>query len=229
MKKKQQKLPADESFETTYIALMLLLFCFMVILVSMAQMEGPRFRKAIGSVRGALSMLPEVSGTSMISSGGPGVLMAAGSADREKRAEELREALEEMLGDSPEGMVEVEVCESGFALTLGSLVLFERGDARLKPEAVPILGEIGEFLMDWPGAIRVVGHTCNLPIRTAVYPSNWDLSIVRAAEVIRYLEKSGLEGRRMVAVGMGSSGPVVPNDTEENRVFNRRVEILLEY
>ena len=84
-KPKMRKESADESQELTFISLMLLLFCFMVIMVSMAQIEGPRFRKAIGSVRGAFSLLTDARLSSMIDEGGPGVLT-------ERRNEDLADA-----------------------------------------------------------------------------------------------------------------------------------------
>gem|GEM_PF-308325 len=235
MKRKQQTEPADESFEQTFIALMLLLLCFMVIMVSLAQLEGPRFRKAIGSVKGALSMLPETAGSSMFQEAGPGVLPSKGGVGvgdpsmRGRELEELKSDLEEMMGEGLEGMLRVEDTGSRLELTLGSLVLFNLGEEKVRAEADPILGEVGRFLEDWPGQVKVIGHTCNLPIRTSRYPSNWDLSIARAVSVVRFLSRHNIEGARLLAMGMGESRPLAENDTEEHRAMNRRVEILLEY
>jgi chemotaxis protein MotB len=234
MGKKKQILPADESFEMTFIALMLLLFCFMVIMVSLAQLEGPRFRRAIGSVRGALSMLAEAGGTSMVGDGGPGVLPARGNrgglAEYLKQVEELETSLERLMGeDTPEGMVRVEATESGLMLSLGSLALFDKGGADLTSEARPVLAAVADFLVEWPGEIEVTGHTCDLPIHTEMFPSNWDLSIARAIAVVRFFRDQGIEGERLLAIGRGESQPIVANDVEENRALNRRVEIGLEF
>ncbi len=235
MKKQVRKEPADESFEMTFIGLMLLLLCFMVIMVSLAQLEGPRFRKAIGSVKGALSMLSEASGTSMLADEGPGVLPhkgGVGSGDpamRGESLEQLKSNLKEMAGENLDGMIHVEDTGSRLNLTLGSLVLFDRGDARFRAEADPILREVGNFLADWPGQVKVIGYTCDLPIRTARFPSNWDLSVARAVAVVRYLSDGYVEGRRLRAIGVGESRPLVSNDREDHRAMNRRVEILLEY
>jgi len=235
MKKRKQRIkPADESFEQTFIALMLLLLCFMVIMVSLAQLEGPRFRRAIGSVRGALSMLPEAGGSGAVQTGGAGLLRHRGGvgASEEKtwweHVEELETSLSERLTEDLEGMVQVEATDSGFHLTLGSLVLFDRGRAGLRLEAEPILDEVSRFLWDWGGEIHVIGHTCDLPVRTARFPSNWDLSVARAVAVARRLEAGGVGGERLVVIGMGDSRPVRPNDREDHRALNRRVEIVLE-
>lgn len=226
-KENPRKEPADESQEMTFISLMLLLFCFMVIMVSLAQVEGPRFRSAIGSVRGAFSLLRTASETSFVSEAGPGVLRHS-RGDIRREAERLRMALESLLGEDAAGLVRIEETEPGFSLTLGSLVLFDPGSARLKADAEPVMEEVARFLGDWPGGIRVVGHTDDLPISTASYPSNWELSMARAVDIVRYFERAGLDGGRLVAEGRSSTKPIVPNDSPERRAMNRRVEINLD-
>lgn len=224
-KKKERLEPADESQETTFIALMLLLLCFMVIMVSLAQMEGPRFRKAIGSVHGAFSMLSTGSGQSIMETGGPGILPVK-AQNRTEEAVELKNRIDEILGDDLQGLFQVDLTEDGFRLTLGSLVLFDMGRAMLKPGASPVLDEVVGFLQEWSGGTTVVGHTCDLPIHTVLYPSNWDLSMARAVEVVRYLQSRGLDPTRLSAMGKADSAPIAPND-DEHREMNRRVEIIL--
>ena len=76
--------------------------------------------------------------------------------------------------------------------------------------------------------MRVEGHTDNIPIQTARFPSNWELSVARAVNVVKYFaEVSNIDPQRLSAVGYGESRPVAANDTASNRVKNRRVEILL--
>ena len=76
--------------------------------------------------------------------------------------------------------------------------------------------------------MRVEGHTDNIPIQTARFPSNWELSVARAVNVVKYFaEVSNIDPQRLSAVGYGESRPVVANDTPANRMKNRRVEILL--
>ncbi len=77
-------------------------------------------------------------------------------------------------------------------------------------------------------SVRVEGHTDNVPIQTPRFPSNWELSVGRAVNVVKYFaEVSDMNPQRLSAVGYGESRPVVPNDTPLNRAKNRRVEILL--
>lgn len=218
---------ADESQEMTFIALFLLLLCFMVIMVSMAAMNGPRFRKAIGSVHGAFSLLNNASGENIIGTSGPGILPEK-AQERTEDAVELAVAVEKILGDESMGLFQIDITDEGIQMTLGSLVLFDKGHAILKPGASPVLDEVVNFLLDWSGGTAVVGHTCNVPIHTVMYPSNWDLSLARAVEVVRYLESQGMPGERLSAIGKADSKPLVPNASGENRSMNRRVEIILE-
>jgi chemotaxis protein MotB len=77
--------------------------------------------------------------------------------------------------------------------------------------------------------IRVEGHTDDGAINSTKYRNNWDLSAARAATVVNYLEQGhGIDPGRLVAAGLGSSHPVVSNDTPDNRELNRRIEIVLE-
>ena len=76
-----------------------------------------------------------------------------------------------------------------------------------------------------PNAIEVEGHTDNRAIETAAYPSNWELSAARASRVVRLLVASGIEEKRLLAIGHGANRPVASNDTTQGRLRNRRVEI----
>lgn len=227
---KKNIIPADESFELVFIALMLLLLCFMVIMVSLAQLDDPRFREAIGSVKGAFSMLSKVKQESMILNGGPGVLTARGQPrDAAEEAAAFEESMAEILGEDAPDMVRVQVTDAGIEITLGSVILFESGGSTVRGEAVPVLDEVASLITDWSAPTDVVGHTDDLPIHTEIYPSNWDLSVRRAVEVVRYLESRGVPGEMLRGVGRGSSSPIYANDSPKHRNLNRRVEVKLHF
>jgi chemotaxis protein MotB len=79
-------------------------------------------------------------------------------------------------------------------------------------------------------AIRIVGHTDNVPISKAaqkVFPSNWELSAARATTVVRFLQQAGIAPERLIATGRAEYAPVAPNDSPEGRQKNRRIEITL--
>ena len=79
-----------------------------------------------------------------------------------------------------------------------------------------------------PNRVRIEGHTCDLPIHTARYPSNWELSAQRAINVLTYLVRKGIDPSRLSAVGYADTRPIVPNIDEEHRRKNRRVDIVIE-
>lgn len=121
-------------------------------------------------------------------------------------------------------------------LNLGDLAKFlhyDSGDAAIKPENYNVLDQLIEYLRTSGDMrmIRIEGHTDNVEIGPSLksrYPSNWELSKVRANGVLRYLvEKGGVEPERISAVGLGDTKPTATNAVEEGRTKNRRVEILL--
>ena len=107
-------------------------------------------------------------------------------------------------------------------------LLFDSGLAELKEGALQGLRKITPLVAQTPYMINVVGHTDDVPIQTSEFPSNWELSLVRAGKVARFLmQESGLSQDRFYVTGHASFQPVAPNDSPANRAANRRVEIIL--
>jgi chemotaxis protein MotB len=91
-----------------------------------------------------------------------------------------------------------------------------------------VIGRVAATVKDAPNPIRIEGHTDDVPIRTARYGSNWELSTARASAVVAYLiQEVGIEPRRLSAAGYGEFHPRVANDTQENRARNRRIDIVV--
>ena len=106
-------------------------------------------------------------------------------------------------------------------------ILFASGVSDFAPAAAPVLDRLAAVLKPFPNPIRVEGHTDNRPIRTASYPSNWELSAARAASVVHEFTKVGIDPLRLEIVGFGEFHPRQTNDTVEGRNANRRVSILV--
>lgn len=128
--------------------------------------------------------------------------------------------------------VTIEELEEKLSVTFMDRVLFKSGRATITPEGREILGRVGDILKNVTDKqIRVVGHTDNkaiLPEYRNKYPSNWELSAVRAGAVVRYFQREiGLNGRNMEAVGRSFYEPIASNETEEGRAQNRRVNIII--
>lgn len=107
-------------------------------------------------------------------------------------------------------------------------LLFETGKADLKPGALNVLNEIAAVIRQTPYIVNVVGHTDNMPIHTDQFPTNWELSSVRACMVVRYMTESlGIPGERFFVSAHSYHDPIRSNNNEENRSENRRVEIII--
>src|SRR5690606_33053495 len=101
---------------------------------------------------------------------------------------------------------------------------------QVREEALPLLDVVADVLRSLPNEVRIEGHTDNVPVGTAAYPTNWELSSARATSVLRYLvETAGVEPARMVAAGYGEFAPIATNATPEGRALNRRADIVLVY
>lgn len=118
--------------------------------------------------------------------------------------------------------------EDGLVITFPSSVFFDSGNAVLKDTMKRALDIIADKLNDIDNDILVKGFTDNVPIKDSMFPSNWQLSAVRAANVVQYLiEKDNVDGTRLMAVGCGENNPVASNDTVEGRNKNRRIEMII--
>ncbi|OUS33378.1 hypothetical protein A9R01_09635 ['Osedax' symbiont bacterium Rs2_46_30_T18] len=123
-----------------------------------------------------------------------------------------------------------------FQETNGKIIISVRGDlffaagsAQFNREAMPIMDGIGNVLRKNTNFnLAIGGHTDNVPISTNRYPSNWELSAIRATTVLRYFVRGGMRPDRVTATGYGESIPVTENDTQEQRNQNRRIEFVLE-
>lgn len=122
--------------------------------------------------------------------------------------------------------VKFDIDEQMIKITLRSPVLFNIGDAELRPEMTKILNEVTPLLKSIQNDVIVEGHTDNVPVKSGKYTSNWELSAARASKVIEYfVNNKKLDTNRFIAAGYGEFIPLYPNDTPENRALNRRIEI----
>ena len=152
------------------------------------------------------------------------------AADQQRRQQ--YEALVQGLSKEVEkGQLQVKQYKNMLSVDLAEKIFFDSGKATLKKEGKEVLKKVGEALKGYENKIiRVVGHTDNVPLAKslqATFPTNWDLSVARATNVVRYLQEVGIPPERMVPSGRAEYDPVAPNDTPEGRQKNRRIEIML--
>jgi chemotaxis protein MotB len=134
--------------------------------------------------------------------------------------------------DIARGDITIQKTQDRLTITMGERVLFDSGQAQLKAGGFGALKHVSEILRSYSDKqIRVEGHTDNVPIGAKLkerFPTNWELSTARATSVVRYLvEETSLDSSTLSAVGYADTRPIAGNDTEEGRMANRRIEIVL--
>jgi chemotaxis protein MotB len=141
-----------------------------------------------------------------------------------KLAQDLTSTLAPLV---KEGKVRVTQNSRGVSVEINASVLFDPGDATLTAESDQALRALAVLLKDDPHAVQVEGHTDIIPIRNQLFPSNWELSAVRASSVVRLFIEAGVAPGRLTAVGHSSNIPVASNDTPDGRARNRRVAVTI--
>jgi chemotaxis protein MotB len=129
------------------------------------------------------------------------------------------------------GQLQVRRYKDMLTVDVAEQLFFDSGRATLKETGKEVLKKVADAIQSYEDkAIRVVGHTDNVPITGAlqkVFPSNWELSAARATTVVRFLQDSGIAPDRLLATGRAEYAPVADNDSPEGRQKNRRIEITL--
>ncbi len=221
------------SWVTTFADICLLLLTFFVLLYTMSSVDEKRFESSFLSVRQALGQhmggeLAQKPKTKQ----DEGVFM--------REAELLRE-IEEQQNDvftdfnyfyseqGTEGLIGARLDSGIITLEVPGDVLYESGRAELSSEGKEVLRDLKDFFVQHPDQkINIEGHTDNVqPSDQVRFKDNWELSSMRAVNVLRYMLELGLEPGRMTATGYADLDPVVPNTSKENRARNRRVEFVL--
>lgn len=139
-------------------------------------------------------------------------------------SERIRKALTTLVDQK---LVRLRFTNTFVEVEIQSDILFASGSATPSNLAVSTTRRIGEVLRSEDNAIRVEGYTDNMPIRTSLYPSNWELSSARAASIVHQLVQAGVRPQRMSTAGFGEYQPVGDNTTQDGRNANRRVMLVI--
>jgi chemotaxis protein MotB len=146
----------------------------------------------------------------------------------EARAGQFRKLVAQFKQLTDAGKLQVELRENRMIVRLGDQILFDPGKTELKKDGQDALRQVTAVLKAIPNRnFQVAGHTDNIPIKSARFRSNWDLSTARAVEVVNFMIGSGMEPKRLSAAGYADQSPVAANDTPVNKAKNRRIEITL--
>ncbi|HXX29465.1 MAG TPA: OmpA family protein [Myxococcaceae bacterium] len=162
-----------------------------------------------------------------------GLKQAAAAAQAQAKTAEQQSADMQTMNaalavDTAAGKVQVAELAGLVSIRLPEKVLFPSGSAKLHKEGLAELKKVADALKKVQDRVfRVGGHTDDIPIKTAAFPSNWELSSARALAVVHFFESQGIPGNQLAAAGYGKFQPLVPNDSPEHRAQNRRIEIAL--
>jgi chemotaxis protein MotB len=147
----------------------------------------------------------------------------------EKAMGRLKRSVESLLSaEVIKGKVRAHIESRGLVISLGEIGLFDSGSDQIKPEGKILLDTLATSLVSIGNYIRIEGHTDNVPIHNSRFPSNWELSTSRATAVISHLVADfGIRPDLISAAGYAEYRPCIPNDTEEGKARNRRVDVIV--
>ncbi len=225
LKHEEEHAGNHERWLLTYADLITLLMIFFILMYTISNLDKQKLAQVSASLQEAL--LGEKSGKIIGES--PGPLMVPGQGQEAEAMARAREALNKFIKDSKlEAKVSVHEEERGLVISIKEPLLFASGSAVISNEYTEVLAKLGSALKGFPNAVKVEGHTDNVPISTSQFPSNWELSTARATNVVQFLIREvSIHPKRLSAAGYGEFRNIYPNDTAAHRGQNRRVDIVL--
>jgi len=247
-KKEKKKEPEEEeedehecpdgapAWVMTFADLVTLLMVFFILLFAMGSIEEEKWKQMKSSLKDALGQenIPEagiregldvikervLDETTIHAVDEVGAMVA-------KEVEEIASEVEEFVFKNKlAGKVEVSSDERGAIVTLSDTVMFPPGKSRMTYTGDEIIKQVFDILKQFSYQVKIEGHTDNVPMNTQQYPSNWELSAARAAEVARKLVKAGFNPTNLSIEAFAQYRPKVPNDSRQGRATNRRIEIV---
>jgi chemotaxis protein MotB len=228
----------DERWLVSYADFITLLMVLFVILYSMGQIDIKKYKTLADSMRSAFtlggpaqvvdSQINQAGGTSEDGTSKP--IVVPGIPEGPTQSEEVAGQLTSMLSSQNLGSaVSVQTNIEGVLISLSERLIFGADQTDLPAEALPVLDTIIGMLRPINNKVRLVGHTSNAPSANPFYPTNWELSLARAMSVARYLINAGIAPERFIISGQGEYAPLFPNDTDQHKALNARVEIIIVY
>ena len=228
---------SQDRWMVSYADFITLLFALFVVLFAFAKADQKKQTQVSESIESAFKELGVFSGSNSASSKdhaaiamntvmGVDVLSPARvKEDLERLHRELEQTLSSKIASRA---ISMKMGRDGLVISLREAGFFSSGSATPRPETLPTLRQIAASLGRTPYDLRIEGHTDNIPIHTAEFDSNWELSSARATRIARiFIDMKAITPERISAAGYSEFHPVASNDTAEGRGENRRVDLVV--
>lgn len=232
-----------DRWQVSYADFITLMFAFFVVMYSISSVNEAKYRQFNNSVKVAL-FLPSTPTAPLLSPPSQPLQQTlylnkvwvdkhtAQLGEQQRKVEErmkklardLNQVMAEMIKQQK---VSINITKRGVVMDISANTLFDSGEAVLHASSLNELRAVAHVLSREDMPVEVEGHTDDIPIATAQFPSNWELSSVRASTVTRILMENGVSEKRLSVIGLASNQPLLPNNSTENRARNRRVTITI--
>ena len=245
-KRREEEHENHERWLVSYADFITLLFAFFVVMYAVSSVNEGKYKVLSNSLNNAFSNKTGEPGGQPITVM-PGALpmpprpavkvdRVPETAKNEAKKVEQRQKMKNVAGSIMEalqplvaaGKVRLLETSRGVTIEINDSVLFSAGQARLHPASISAMGVIAQVLASTDFPITIEGHTDNIPISTPQFPSNWELSAMRATTVLRLFNDGGVGAERLTAIGYGETRPLETNTTPEGRARNRRVSVMID-
>jgi chemotaxis protein MotB len=234
-----------ERWMVSYADFITLMFAFFVVMFATSQTDKAHAQQVSDSVKQALdkggvaAAVHEILGGTVDDKGkGNAQMKGPGGSEKAKVAPEravLAELLpslqylnKELQAEIHDGKIEMHLEPRGLVLSLRQATFFPSGGDTIDPKTYPIVEKIAQTMRQLPNSVRLEGHTDSVPIHTARFHSNWELSAARSIGMMELLsDRFEIPRQRMAIAGYADTAPLDSNDTQEGRAHNRRVDVVI--
>jgi chemotaxis protein MotB len=231
-KKHNEEQENAERWLLTYADLITLLLAFFIMMYTFSKRDAQKYEEVTSHLKAIFAGGQGIAGKGSVSATNPLPLPSRGesSGDMKRQLESEIISLANNKGNNNGIKQNISVLNDGRGIVIRVMdrAFFDEGKAELKERAKGALDKIVPIIKGAHNHISIEGHTDNVPINTHDFKSNWELSVRRSTEVVRYfVERHGFPPERISASGYAEYRPIVDNDTAENRALNRRIEIII--
>jgi chemotaxis protein MotB len=244
-KKRQPEHENHERWMVSYADFITLMFAFFVVMFATSQTDKARAQQVSDSVKQALdkggvaAAVHEILGGTVDEKGkgnaqmkGPGGSQKTNVTTQQVVLAELLPSLQyldkELQAEIKDGKIEIHLEPRGLVLSLRQATFFPSGEDAIDPKTYSIVEKIADTIRQLPNSVRLEGHTDSVPIHTARFHSNWELSAARSIAMMELLTgQFAIPPQRMAIAGYADTAPLDSNDTPEGRAHNRRVDVVI--